>query len=72
MALDVKFYLVTKDVAKRTGNIQNHYKTEDGRYVFDKKTLSVSGIADSDYGVKEISREEAQTLIARGGYHLGE
>lgn len=72
MAIDSRLYLVTKDVAIRTGNIQNHYKTEDGRFVFDKKTLSVNGITDSDYGVKEISREEAQTLIARGGYHLGE
>lgn len=76
MALDTAFYLVTRDIAIRSGLVDVRYRTLDGRFILDNKDLSrvrfttdeyVSGLA----GVEKISESEAQTLIARGGYKKG-
>ena len=76
MALDTAFYLVTRDIAIRSGLVDVRYRTLDGRFILDNKDLSrvrfttdeyVSGLA----GVEKIIESEAQTLIARGGYKKG-
>lgn len=76
MALDTAFYLVTRDIAIRSGLVDVRYRTLDGRFILDNKDLSrvrfttdeyVSGLA----GVEKISESEAQTLIAQGGYKKG-
>ena len=76
MALDTAFYLVTRDIAIRSGLVDVRYRTLDGRFILDNKDLSrirfttdeyVSGLA----GVEKITEAEAQTLIARGGYKKG-
>ena len=76
MALDTAFYLVTRDIAIRSGLVDVRYRTLDGRFILDNKDLSrvrfttdeyVSGLA----GVEKITEAEAQTLIAQGGYKKG-
>ena len=76
MALDTAFYLVTRDIAIRSGLVDVRYRTLDGKFILDNKDLSrvrfttdeyVSGLA----GVEKITEAEAQTLIARGGYKKG-
>ena len=77
MALDASNYLVTREIALRTGEIQNHYRTTDGRFILDKRALSIIRFTSDEYinglsGVEKISKDEALTLIAKGGYHLGD
>ena len=76
MALDTAFYLVTKDVAIRSGLIDVRYRTLDGRFILDNKDLSRVRFTTDEYvsglkGIEKISEAEAQTLIAQGGYTKG-
>jgi len=76
MALDTAFYLVTRDIAIRSGLVDVRYRTLDNRFVLDNKDLSRVRFTTDEYvsglkGVEKISEAEAQTLIARGGYKKG-
>lgn len=75
--LESQNYLVTRDVALRTGSIQYKYRTEDGRFIVDYRTLSRIRLTSDELlnglkGVEEITKEEAKTLIAKGGYKMGD
>lgn len=77
MALDVALYLVTKDIAVRSGLIATRYRIADGRFVLDNKDLSRVRFTTDEYisglqGVTKVSEEEAKTLIAENGYQMGE
>ena len=76
MALDTAFYLVTRDIAIRSGLVDVRYRTLDGRFILDNKDLSRVRFTTNEYvsglkGVEKISEAEAQTLIAQGGYKKG-
>ena len=76
MALDTAFYLVTKDIAIRSGLVDVRYRTLDGRFILDNKDLSRVRFTTDEYingldGVEKISESEAKTLIAKGGYKKG-
>ena len=76
MALDTAFYLVTRDIAIRSGLVDVRYRTLDGRFILDNKDLSRVRFTTDEYisglkGVEKISEAEAQTLIAQGGYKKG-
>ena len=76
MALDTAFYLVTKDIAIRSGLVDVRYRTLDGRFILDNKDLSRVRFTTDEYvsgldGVEKITEAEAQTLIAKGGYKKG-
>lgn len=76
MALDTAFYLVTKDIAIRSGLIDRRYRTLDGRFILDNKDLSRVRFTTDEYisgleGVEKITESEAKTLIAQGGYKKG-
>lgn len=75
--IDNDNFLVTREVAERTGQRAWKYRTRDGRYIVDRKALGrieltsgemVTGLA----GVEKITRNEALTLIAKGGYKMGD
>lgn len=77
MALETSDYVVSRDVALRTGEIENHYRTADGRFILDSRTLSLIRFRPDEYinglsGVEKITHDEALSLIAQGGYHLGD
>ena len=74
MATNLSFYIVSRDVALRTGDIGNCYKTADGRYVMDSRRLQRIRLTGDEYingldGIELVSRNEALTLIAQGGYN---
>lgn len=76
MALDTAFYLVTKEIAIRSGLVDVRYRTLDNRFILDNKDLSRVRFTTDEYvsglkGVEKITEAEAQTLIARGGYKKG-
>lgn len=76
MALDTAFYLVTRDIAIRSGLVDVRYRTLDNRFILDNKDLSRVRFTTDEYvngldGVEKITEAEAQTLIAKGGYKKG-
>lgn len=77
MALATQLYLVTKDIAIRSGLIESRYRIADGRFVLDNKDLSRVRFTPDEYisglaGVEKVSDEEAETLISQNGYQIGE
>ena len=77
MALATQLYLVTRDIAIRSGLIESRYRITDGRFVLDNKDLSRVRFTPDEYisglaGVEKVSEEEAETLIAQNGYQMGE
>lgn len=76
MALDTALYLVTKDIATRSGLIDSRYRIADGRFVLDNKDLSRVRFTTDEYinglqGVEKVDDATAKTLIAQNGYQMG-
>lgn len=75
--LDTAIYLVTKDIALRSGLISSRYRIADGRFVLDNKDLSRVRFTTDEYinglsGVEKTDELTAKTLIAQNGYKMGE
>lgn len=75
--VDSQDFLVTRDVALRTGEIQYKYRTADGRFIVDARTLSrirftSEEIINGLQGIEKITHEEAETLIAKNNYQMGD
>ena len=75
--IDIAFYLVTKDIAQRAGLVWERYTAPDGRYILDNKDLARIRFTTDEYvsglqGVEKITQAQAKTLIAQGGYNMGE
>ena len=77
MALEIAFYKVTEDIAIRSGLIAERYRTADNEHwILDNKDLSRVRFTADEYinglsGVEKITSNEAETLIALGGYKFG-
>lgn len=76
MALDTALYLVTKDIATRSGLIDSRYRIADGRFVLDNKDLSRVRFTTDEYinglqGIEKVDDATAKTLIAQNGYQMG-
>mgnify|MGYP003501236067 CR=1 FL=1 len=77
MALEIAFYKVTEDIAIRSGLIAERYRTADNEHwILDNKDLSRVRFTADEYinglsGVEKITENEAETLIALGGYKFG-
>ena len=70
-------YLVTREVVLRTGQHPYKYRTQDGRYVIDTRTLRRINFTTEEFlngiqGIEPITEEEAHTLIAKNGYVMGD
>ena len=70
------FYLVTKDVAMRSGVIKERYRIKDGRFVLDNKDLARIRFRPDEYidglkGVEKVDIQTAKRLIAENGYQMG-
>ena len=75
--VDSQDFLVTREVALRTGEIQYKYRTADGRFIVDARTLSrirftSDEIINGLHGIEKITHEEAETLIAKNNYQMGD
>ena len=77
MELEIAFYKVTEDIAIRSGLIAERYRTADNEHwILDNKDLSRVRFTADEYinglsGVEKITENEAETLIALGGYKFG-
>lgn len=77
MAFEIAFYKVTEDIAIRSGLIAERYRTSDNEHwILDNKDLSRVRFTADEYinglsGVEKITENEAETLIALGGYKFG-
>lgn len=77
MALEIAFYKVIEDIAIRSGLIAERYRTADNEHwILDNKDLSRVRFTADEYinglsGVEKITENEAETLIALGGYKFG-
>ena len=75
--MDLAFYLVPKNVAVRSGQIQNRYRTADGRFVLYNKDLAGIRLTTEEYvtginGIEKVTEEEAKRQIALGGFKMGD
>lgn len=75
--VDAQDFLVTREVAMRTGDIRYKYRTKDGRFIIDARTLSRIQFTSEEMlnglsGIEKITEEEAQTLIAENDYKMGD
>lgn len=75
MAMDLRFYVVTEEVARRAGLQDQRYRTKDGRYILDNNDLGRIALTSDEYisglhGVEVISKEDAKNMIAEGGYTI--
>ena len=71
------YYSASADVARATGTISTIYRTKDGRFILSEKQVNSVLMRDGsktieDLDVVEISEQEAKSLIAKGGYKMGE
>ena len=74
--VDAGFYLVTKEIALRSGMIDTRYRTQDGRFILNDRDLSRIRFSPNEYltglqGIERISASEANTLIAKNGNAMG-
>lgn len=77
MAFDNAVYFVSRDIAIRSGLIQERYRIADGRFVLNNKDLSYVRFTPDEYidglkGVERTSDEIAARLIAENGYQMGD
>lgn len=75
--VDIAFYLVTREVAYRSGLQDERYVTKDGRFILDNRDLTRVQLTSQEYitglqGIELVSGNEAKRLIAENGYLLGE
>lgn len=74
--LDSAFYFVIKDIAIRSGVVQNRYRIADGRFVLDNNDLARVRFTTDEYisgleGVEKTDKETALRLIKENGYQMG-
>lgn len=75
--IDTAFYLVSRDIAIRSGVIQRRYRTKDGRFILDNKDLARVRFTTDEYisglsGVEKITEARAQQLMAQNSYRMGD
>lgn len=74
--LETATYLVTKEIAMRSGLIQSRYRIADGRFVLNNRDLSRVRFTPDEYingleGVEKVSSEYAKTLIRQNNFRIG-
>lgn len=74
--VDAGFYLVTKEIALRSGMVDTRYRTQDGRFILNDRDLSRIRFSPNEYltglqGIERISASEANTLIAKNNNAMG-
>lgn len=75
--LETAIYLVSREIAVRSGLKDQRYRIADGRFVLDNKDLSRVRFMPDEYmsglqGIEKVSEQQAQTLIAQNGYQRGD
>lgn len=70
------YFSVSEDIARRSGMIGQRYMTKGGRYILSDRDLRSLRLEPLEYihgiDVEMLSRDEAKTAIAEGGYKMTE
>lgn len=77
MAFEAANYLVTRDIALRSGFISTRHRTKDGYFILNDRDLSCVRFTVDEYvnglsGVEKISKAEAKKLIRENNYAIGD
>lgn len=77
MAFEAANYLVTRDIALRSGFISTRHRTKDGHFILNDRDLSCVRFTVDEYvnglsGVKKISKAEVKKLIRENNYAIGD
>lgn len=70
--IDLKTYVVTREIALQIGDLETKYRTADGCFIVDSRMLKGAGISPDADGVEEVSKAIAKELIRKGGYQRGD
>ena len=75
--LETAFYLVTRDIALRSGLIDSRHRVKDGRFVLNDRDLARIRLSTDEYvsglnGIEKITNSEAKELIKENKYALGD
>ena len=71
------YYSASEWVARRAGCLQTSYRTVDGRYIISEQNVrsAIPFMTPDEYvtgfDITVVSEEEAERLIAEGGYQIG-
>lgn len=70
--IDIAFYLVTREIAKRCNLVSERYCTKDGRFVLDNKDLSRMRLTSEEFvngieGIELVTEQEAKRAIEENG-----
>ena len=74
--LETATYLVTKEIAIRSGLVDSRYRIADGRFVLNNRDLSRVRFEPDEYingleGVEKVTPESAKTLIRQNNFAIG-
>ena len=74
--LETATYLVTKEIAIRSGLVDSRYRIADGRFVLNNRDLSRVRFEPDEYingleGVEKVTHERAKTLIRQNNFAIG-
>ena len=74
--LETATYLVTKEIAIRSGLVDSRYRIADGRFVLNNRDLSRVRFEPDEYinglkGVEKVTSEHAKTLIRQNNFAIG-
>lgn len=68
----VQLYLVSKELAERTGFDKQRYVTKDGRYIVNDRDLRIARLTEQEKEAAEpITKEQSRQLISENGYKTG-
>ena len=75
--MDSATYLVSKEIAQRSGLIDSRYRIADGRFVLNDRDLARVRFTTDEYinglqGVEKVASSQAKTLIAQNNYQIGQ
>lgn len=68
----VQLYLVSKELAERTGFAKQRYVTKDGRYIVNDRDMRVARLTEEEKNTAEpITKEQSRRFISENGYKTG-
>ena len=74
--LETATYLVTREIAIRSGLVDSRYRIADGRFVLNNRDLSRVRFEPDEYingleGVEKVTPERAKNLIRKNNFAIG-
>lgn len=68
----VQLYVVSKEVAERTGFAKQRYVTKDGKYIINDRDLRIAQLTEIEKNsLEKITKQQSKQLIAENGYKTG-